>query len=100
MYSLKITKNLQQNIYSAIEKYYKNHNGNKIKKHFGIMPEQFQNIHQQMDVGGPYDSFDDMFRGFNAEQGTRSKIKIKPAEYKNVILLLLSYNKNIITFEK
>lgn len=48
----------------------------KIKKHFGIEPKQFYNIHQQMDTGGPYNSFDEMYIKFNKEVETNPKIKI------------------------
>ena len=98
MYNLKITKKTPNYIFSAIEKYYKNYDGSEIKKHFGIESKQFQNIHQQMDTGGPYNSFDEMYIRFNKEPGTRSNIKISKIKYKNTILLLLSYNKNIILF--
>ena len=98
MYSLNLTKKSAEYIFLAIEKYYKNYNGSKIKKHFGIEPEQFQNIYQQMDVGGPYNSFDEMYKNFNKEPGTRSNVKISKIKYKKTILLLLSYHKNIITF--
>ena len=98
MYNLKLTKKLTNNVFSAITKYYKNYNVNEIKKHFNLEPKQFQNIYQQMDTGGPYNSFDEMYNGFNKEHGTNPKIKISKIKYKNTILLLLSYNKNIITF--
>ena len=51
-----------------------------------------------MDTVGPYNSFDEMYNGFNKEHGTNPKLKISKIKYKNTILLLLSYNKNIITF--
>lgn len=98
MYNLKITKKTTNYIFSAIEKYYKNYDRSEIKKHFDIESKQFQNIHQQMDTGGPYNSFDEMYIRFNKEPGTRPNIKISKIKYKNTILLLLSYNKNIIIF--
>lgn len=98
MYNLKITKNTPDYIFSAIKKYYKNYDGNKIEKHFGINSKQFNNIYQQMDTGGSYDSFDEMYVRFNKDPGTYPDIKISKIKYKNTILLLLSYNKNIITF--
>ena len=52
-----------------------------------------------MDVGGPYNTFDEMYLNYNKEVGTK-KIKITKSEYQNTILLLLSYDKNIITFLK
>jgi hypothetical protein len=100
MYSLNLTKKSTEYIFLAIKKYYKNYNGTKrtIKKHFGIEPEQFQNIYQQMDVGGPYNSFDEMYKNFNKEVGTHKNVKISKIKYKKAILLLLSYHKNIIIF--
>jgi hypothetical protein len=97
MYKLNITKKTHIYVFSAVEKYYKNYDKSEIKKHFGIELKQFQNIHQQMDTGGPYNSFDEMYDRFNKESGTRD-IKIGKTKYKNTILLLLSYNKNIIIF--
>ena len=52
-----------------------------------------------MDVGGPYNSFDEMYISFDKEPGTHPNIKISKIKYKNTILLLLSYHKNIIIFE-
>ena len=98
MYNLKITKKLPENIFLAIEKYYKNYDGSKIKKHFSIEPKQFQNIYQQMDTGGPYNSFNEMYMKYNEEPGTSSNIKISKMKYKNTIILLLCYYKNIIDF--
>jgi len=51
-----------------------------------------------MDTSGPYNSFNEMYIKYNKEIGTRSNIKISKLKYKNTILLLLSYYKNIIQF--
>ena len=53
-----------------------------------------------MDTGCPYYNFDEMYKKYNKEPGTYSKIKISKTKYKNTILLLLSYQKNIIVFKK
>ena len=98
MYYIKFSKKLPENILLAIEKYYKNYDGSDIKKHFNIEPKQFQNIHQQMDTGGPYKSFDEMYNNFNKEPGTFSNITISKVKYKNVFLLLQSYYNNIVIF--
>ena len=98
MYSLRLTRKTPEHIFVAIEKYYKNYDGSEIKKHFNIEPKQFQNIHQQMDTGGLYKSFNEMYKNFNKEPGTRSNVKISKIKYKNTILLLLGYYKNIIIF--
>lgn len=98
MYTLKLTKKTSENIFLSIKKYYNNYNGNEIKKHFGIEQKQFNNIYQQVDVGGPYNSFDDMYKNFNKEVGCDEKVKISKIKYQQTILLLLSYYKNIITF--
>ena len=92
MYNFKITEDITEKIYFAIVRYYKNYNGDEIKKHFNISQQQFQNIHQQMDVGGPYNSFNKMYLRYNKESGTRHNVKITKLKYKNTILLLLSYN--------
>ena len=76
----------------------KNYKTENIKIHFGITHEQFLNIYQQMDTGCPYYNFDEMYKKYNKEPGTYSKIKISKTKYKNTILLLLSYQKNIIVF--
>ena len=55
-------------------------------------------LYQQMDVGGPYTSFDDMYNHYNKEPGTSSTIHISKKQYTNTILLLLSYYKNSIVF--
>lgn len=72
---------------------------NNVKKHFNISKEQFLNIYQQMDTGGPYNDFNEMYMDFNKAVGTRAHIKISKIKYKKTILLLLSYYKNIIIFE-
>lgn len=98
MYTLNLTKKSTENIFFAVKKYYKKYDGSEIKKHFGIEPKQFENIYQQMDTGGPYNSFDEMYKKYNKEPGTRPNIKISKIKYKKTILLLLSFYKNIILF--
>lgn len=90
MYNLRFKSDISMNIFLAIQKYYKNYDGSKIKRHFGIEPKQFQSIYHQMDIGGPYRSFDEMYNDVG--------IKITKEKYKETILLLLSYSKNIIIF--
>jgi len=98
MYNLNITKKTSDSIFFAIEKYHKKYGTNKIKKHFNIEIKQFENIHQQMDTGGVYKTFDEMYSNYNKEVGTCPNINIDEQEYKNTILLLLSFYKNIIEF--
>lgn len=93
MYDLKVTKQTLKNLWSAFEKYLKNYDDeSKIKKHFGIEPKQFFNLRQQIDTGNNYSSFDEMYKH------SRKDVKLSKSKYKNTVLLLLSYQKNIITF--
>jgi len=97
VYNLKFNKTTSINIFNAIIKYFEKYGDKDIKKHFAINIKQFMNIYQQMDVGN-YKDFEDMYKNFNREVGTKRDITIGKNKYKQVILLLLAYQKNLIEF--
>ena len=100
MYDLVMNKGIDEYIYFCIQKYFKNFEHKYIRKHFNVTISQFFNLNQQMDVGGPYKDFDEMYKMYNKEPGTDKNIKIGKEKYKKIILLLINYNKNIIELKK
>ena len=98
MFQIKVTNKTSEYIFHAIKKYYKKYENSNVQKHLNITKSQLSNLYQQMDTGGPYKKFDDMYDNFNKEIGTNSKIKITKTKYKNAVFLLLGYYKGIIEF--
>ena len=57
------------------------------------------NLYQACDDGDDYKNLNELHDRFNTEAGDLKNIKISENKLKEVVLLLLAYNKNIITFE-
>jgi len=99
MYTIKPTKKTLDTLWAAFEKYIKQYKFVNIQKHLNITNDQFSNMHQQIDTGGPYNTFDEMYKDFNKAVGTRPNITISKIKYKRTIVLLLAYKRNDICFE-
>jgi hypothetical protein len=86
-------------IFDGIKKYLlQNPSDAQIRKNLGVTRNQLLNLYQQVDVGGPYRDFDDMYRHFNREPGTKQGVTITPRLYKNLVMLMLGYHHGFIKF--
>jgi hypothetical protein len=98
MYNIKYTSKTCDKIFKSVEKYFKKYGDKNVKKHFGIDHRQLMNIYQMCDVEDIY-SFEEAKLKFNTAVGTRKNIKITDYKLKKTLMLLLSYNNNIIEFK-
>lgn len=71
---------------------------NEIAEALGLTKQQYSNLVQQFDTGGPYTSLKAMHKGFNTEGGTDWKVTISESQYFKALFLLLAHKYKCIKY--
>ena len=96
--NININKRTTEYVWDGIKQYIKIYGGRDIPAHFGITHKEFLQLQQQMDVGGPYTDFEEMYKAYSTEPGCSKSVKISKKKYSNCVLRLLAFRKKIISF--
>ena len=72
----------------------------KVENDLGISAMQLAYLYQVSDIGKPPLNLNDLYKLVKEEAGKNKKAIIDKDKLQNATLLLLSFNRNIITFNK
>jgi hypothetical protein len=61
-------------LFATIDQYITTYGKKRIDKHFNIAGDEFFQLYQQMDVGGPYADIDEMYAAYSNEPGCKKAI--------------------------